>query len=70
MIDLPILGPKIEYYGCTVCQCQHWKSEPVFQQHIYFQSKHGIRQIPLKTALKMFTALSVDLPQLNGDKVS
>lgn len=32
-------------YGCTRCQKWHYEDEPIYQQHIGFQSKHGIRRV-------------------------
>ena len=35
----------IKYYGCVKCQKQHWQDiEPeLYQEHLYWQSKHGIQ---------------------------
>ena len=38
--------PKtITDYGCTKCQRFHEKdTDPLYEEHLFFQSKHGIRQ--------------------------
>ena len=36
----------MQSYGCTVCQCTHYSDQPVFEKHIGWQSKHGIRTVP------------------------
>ena len=33
----------IEEYGCCQCQAWHQKGDPLYDAHLYFQSKHGIR---------------------------
>lgn len=32
----------INQYGCVKCQARHYEDEPIYQEHISFQSKHGI----------------------------
>jgi hypothetical protein len=41
------LCPTIRYYGCVKCQAYHFEGEPLFQEHILDQSKHGIQQMPV-----------------------
>lgn len=35
----------VDYYGCCKCQQFHYGPEAIYQQHIGFQDKHGVRQI-------------------------
>ena len=37
----------VKYYGCVKCQKQHWQDiDPkIFEEHKYFQSKHGIQEM-------------------------
>lgn len=34
------------YYGCCRCQKHHFEDEHIFQEHLGFQSKDGVKQIP------------------------
>ena len=34
---------RLEVYGCCKCQIYHYSIDPIYKEHIYFQSKHGIR---------------------------
>ena len=37
--------PNIQLsYGCTKCQKRHFDHEPIYNQHIMFQSKEGLDQ--------------------------
>ena len=49
---MPDKCKMIDRYGCTLCQVYHYKGENIFDDHLYFQDKHGVNQIPLKTYLK------------------
>jgi hypothetical protein len=32
----------VQSYGCVRCQQRHYTGQPIYQQHILHQSKHGI----------------------------
>jgi hypothetical protein len=34
-------------YGCVRCQTYHIEGDPLFEEHLYFQSKQGIRARPI-----------------------
>ena len=36
----------LEYYGCVICQTQHFEYEALYDDHLTWQSKHGIQQMP------------------------
>ena len=36
---------SVHYYGCVKCQTFHYEDESIYQDHINFQSKHGIMRI-------------------------
>ena len=43
---IPVEGTiqnRTERYDCTKCQQTHYFGEPLYQTHIMFQSKHGIK---------------------------
>lgn len=35
---------RVAYYGCVRCQKQHEEDDPLFWEHIYWQSKHGVQE--------------------------
>src|ERR1051325_7437985 len=40
----PSMIPTITEYGCTLCQRYHVQGrDPLYQQHLAWQSKHGLR---------------------------
>ena len=39
------LHPKrVVDYGCVRCQQYHEEGDPLYEEHKFFQSKHGIRE--------------------------
>jgi hypothetical protein len=43
-VGLPTLHRySLQTYGCTKCQVHHIESEAMFDAHLYWQSKHGLR---------------------------
>lgn len=39
---LPALRPiELRRYGCCRCQSYHTEPDPLFEQHLFHQSKHG-----------------------------
>lgn len=38
------MGRMKNVYGCVKCQIYHLEDEPIYKEHIYYQSKHGIQQ--------------------------
>jgi len=48
-VDMPSIGSRpagqIAYYGCTRCQCQHFEGTRLFQEHLHWQSRHGIQEM-------------------------
>lgn len=44
---------QLEYYGCVKCQKFHYKPQPIYKDHIFFQDKHSIRTIPMKIYLQL-----------------
>lgn len=48
----------VREYGCTVCQQLHREgSDPLFEPHLYHQSKHGWHYVPKD---RIYFALNVD----------
>ena len=39
---------SISAYGCVKCQDYHYEDELIYQQHIGFQSKHGVNLRPVR----------------------
>ena len=35
----------IQFYGCVQCQKYHYEGTPIYDEHIRFQSKDGLRQL-------------------------
>ena len=33
-------------YGCVKCQREHYSDQPIFAEHVGWQSKHGMRTVP------------------------
>ena len=31
-----------QYYQCTLCQREHYDGDALFQQHLRWQSRHGL----------------------------
>lgn len=46
-IDMPSVGScppgQIRYYGCCLCQRNHFEGTPLFKEHLWHQSKHSIQ---------------------------
>lgn len=41
----PLTGPAVTCYGCVKCQREHRKGiDSEYDDHILYQSKHGINQ--------------------------
>ncbi len=38
---------SMDSYGCVKCQCTHFAAQPISQQHLFFQSTHGISRQPI-----------------------
>ena len=38
-------------YGCCRCQTEHMEDSPLFDAHIMWQSKHGIYDVSVETAI-------------------
>ena len=49
--DSYALSIVLREYGCTMCQRYHREPESLFEQHIGCQSKHGMREIDVYTAI-------------------
>ena len=45
-MDIETRHRKVKEFGCVLCQKWHREGEPLYQDHILFQSKHGIRERP------------------------
>ncbi len=41
----------MDAYGCVKCQTTHYKAQPIYRQHLLFQSKHGISRQPITQAV-------------------
>jgi hypothetical protein len=39
-------------YRCCLCQTEHAEDAPLFDAHLMWQSKHGIYEVDIETALK------------------
>ena len=48
----------INYYGCVKCQDYHYEPEPIYQDHILSQSKHGL----FKTTFRQYRHL-LEIPE-------
>lgn len=38
-------------YGCVRCQGYHREGDALYDAHLYFQSKHGLRFVTLEQAI-------------------
>lgn len=38
-------------YGCVKCQTWHREDEPIYAEHLCWQSKHGPRFVPVEQAI-------------------
>jgi len=36
----------IDSYGCCKCQVRHYEGDPLYNDHLKYQSKHGIQPFP------------------------
>ena len=39
---------KKQYYGCVQCRQHHYEGQPLFEEHIWWQTVEGVRELPLE----------------------
>lgn len=49
--DAKFLNVVLREYGCVRCQTYHTEGQPLFAEHIMSQSKHGVREVDVYTAI-------------------
>ena len=49
-------------YGCVRCRKYHREDESIYQEHIYFRSKHGPRFVPVEEAITSAGTLAAAKP--------
>ena len=45
-------------YGCVRCQSYHRECDALYGPHLYFQSKHGLRFVPVEEAIARAAAVA------------
>ncbi len=45
MVTLPV---EVKEYGCVVCQAWHREGTPLYDPHLWHQSKHGPRTVRIR----------------------
>lgn len=48
---------RIRDFGCVICQAYHREGEPLYEAHLMYKSKHGIREYLMPIDLDLRLAL-------------
>lgn len=56
---LPVV---VREYGCVRCQGDHREGEPLYAEHLPWQSRHGIREVDVYEAIILAAARAATRP--------
>lgn len=54
--DAKYLPVVLREYGCTRCQTYHREPDPLYREHLVWQSKHSYREVDVYTAITEIAA--------------
>ena len=55
-------GIYVNHYGCVKCQKRHFEDQELYQEHIYWQSKHGIESMSIEQRMEIAANFEMDEP--------